>query len=170
MKKQLISKLTVLTLLGTITSSALLPSLTAGATTVSSMHEYNTSIDDIKILGEYLIEVDGIEYDLKEIANSIKADIDYSIDYTDDSERSAATTAIKAALKWVKGNWTKIYNKIPSWAKKYFVFDRFISIADQFIGISDGIQDFFNRVFRAMGMPESVNWAITNVIMLLLPF
>lgn len=116
------------------------------------------------------IVVEGIEYNLNDIANSIRGDINYDIDYSSESnERSIVTTAIKKAIKWLRSNWTKVYNKLPSWAKDYFKFDVFFNICDQFIGISDSVQEFLNNVFRSMGMPENVNWEITNVIMLLLP-
>lgn len=163
MKKELIAKLTVLALVGTIGTTALAPSLTASASVVdgSSINSFDNN---------KTITIEGIEYNLNDIADSIRADINYDIDYNgENQERSAATKAIKVAINWLKSNWTKVYNKLPSWAKKYFKFDFFFSVCDQFIAISDSVQDFLNNVFRRMGMPENVNWAITNVIMLLLP-
>ena len=107
---------------------------------------------------------------MEEIADSIRPDIDYNINTEGEKqERGLATAAIKTALKWLKKNWRVVYNKIPSSMKKYFVFDRIFAIADQFIGISDSVEDFFHRVFRAAGIPENVNWFVTNIIMLLLP-
>lgn len=53
--------------------------------------------------------------------------------------------------------------------KKYVVFDQIFDIADRFIGILDSVEDFFHRLFRAVGMPENVNCFLTNVIMILLP-
>lgn len=117
-----------------------------------------------------IVTMDGITYSAEDIANSIRPDIDYSIDYSENiRERSVVTKSIKAALKWLRGNWAVVYSKLPNWVKKYVVFDRIFDIADKFIGISDSVEDFFHMVFRAAGMPENVNWFITNVIMLLLP-
>ncbi|WP_338854797.1 hypothetical protein [Clostridium perfringens] len=160
MKKKLISRLTVLAITGTLCTSMFAPSLTAYA------NERNFK----SVNSNYSITMDGITYSAEDIANSIRPDIDYSIDYGEDiRERSAVTKSIKAALKWLKGNWAVVYSKLPNWVKKYVAFDRIFAIADQFIGISDSVEDFFHRVFRAAGMPENVNWFVTNVIMLLLP-
>ncbi|EPB8178240.1 hypothetical protein ACRTAO_000896 [Clostridium perfringens] len=160
MKKNLISRLTVLAITGTLCTSMFAPSLTAYANERSFK----------SINSNYSITMDGITYSAEEIANSIRPHIDYSIDYGEDiRERSAVTKAIKTALKWLKGNWAVVYSKLPNWMKKYVAFDRIFAIADKFIGISDSVEDFFHRVFRAAGMPENVNWFVTNVIMLLLP-
>lgn len=160
MKKKVLSKLTVLAITGTICTSIFAPSLTAYA----SERNFKSSNSN------YSITIYGITYNAEDIANSIRQDIDYSIDYSEGvRERSVVTKAIKTALNWLKKNWKKVYDKVPSWMKKYIAFDRIFAIADQFIGISDSVEDFFHRVFRAAGMPENVNWFVTNVIMLLLP-
>lgn len=159
MRKKLISKLTVLAITGTICTSIFAPSLTYASELPSKTINVSNSIT-----------FDGITYNPEDIANSIRPEIDYNINYEEDiKERGVKTKLIKKALNWLKSNWKKVYDKVPSWMKKYIVFDRIFAIADQFIGISDGVEDFFHRVFRAAGMPENVNWFVTNVIMLLLP-
>lgn len=119
----------------------------------------------IEILDEDTILINEKSYDFAYVAGVLCNEIDLTTPNT----KSAASVTIKKAAKWVVTNWTKIYNKIPDSMKKYFKLDGFISVMDQFIGISDSVEDFFHNCFREMGMPESVNWAITNVIMLLLP-
>ncbi|WP_349398491.1 hypothetical protein [Clostridium perfringens] len=163
MKKKFLSKLTILAVTGTICTSVFAPSLTAYA---SERNSKNFSVYS----NSNFITIDGVTYSAEDIANSIKPNIDYTVDYSEDvRERSAVTKAIKTAIKWLKGNWAVVYSKLPNWMKKYFKLDAFLKFADTFIGISDSVEDFFHRVFRAMGMPENVNWFITNVIMLLLP-
>lgn len=83
--------------------------------------------------------------------------------------KGAPTQAMKAAAKWVAKNWDKVYKATPSWAKKYISANMAFGLLDKFIGISDSIEDMFHRFFRSMGVPETANWAITNVIMWLLP-
>lgn len=162
MKKQLLSRLTILALTGTICTSVFSPSLTAYAN--------DRNLKNINTTYSNSIIVDGITYSAEDIADSIRPNIDYSTDYSEGiRERSAVTKAIKTAVKWLKGNWQVVYSRLPNWMKKYFKFDAFFNLVDTFIEISDSVEDFFHRVFRAMGMPENVNWFITNVIMLLLP-
>ncbi|WP_347299737.1 hypothetical protein [Clostridium perfringens] len=164
MKKQFLSKLTLLAVTGTICTSVFAPSLTAYAS------ERNSKNISVAYSSSNFITVDGITYSAEDIANSIKPNIDYTVDYGEDvRERSAVTKAIKTALKWLRGNWAVVYSKLPNWMKKYVVFDQIFDIADRFIGISDSVEDFFHRLFRAVGMPENVNWFLTNVIMILLP-
>lgn len=162
MKKQFLSKLMVIAITGTICTSIFAPSLTYAS-------ELSTKTRNVSSSNSSII-FDGITYSPEDIANSIRPEIDYTVNYEEDiKERSVKTKLIKKALNWLKRNWKKVYNKVPSWMKKYIAFDRIFAIADQFIGISDGVEDFFHRVFRASGMPENVNWFVTNVIMLLLP-
>lgn len=165
MNKKIISKLTILTITGTMFSNIVIPNLTTYASVISKNEIISSSDSNFNF-----ITIDGITYNAKEIADSIRPDIDYNINTEGEKqERGLATAAIKTALKWLKKNWRVVYNKIPSSMKKYFVFDRIFAIADQFIGISDSVEDFFHRVFRAAGIPENVNWFVTNIIMLLLP-
>lgn len=166
MKKNLILRLIAATLVIGV-STTILTSVAARATT--NEINYNIKSENIKVIDDNTFEADGEKYKISEIVNSIRSDINYDDYETEIQSRNAATKGIKTAVKWVKKNWTKIYNKIPAPAKKYFKLDAFMSVADQFLEISDSIEDFFHSTFRAMGMPESVNWVITNVIMLLLP-
>lgn len=161
MKKQFLSKLFVLAITGTVCTSIFAPSLTYAS---------ELSTKTINVSSSNSITFDGITYSPEDIANSIRPEIDYTVNYEENiKERSIKTKLIKEALDWLKRNWKKVYDKVPSWMKKYIAFDRIFAIADQFIGISDSIEDFFHRVFRATGMPENINWFLTNVIMLLLP-
>ncbi len=164
MNKKFLSKLTLLAVTGTICTSVFAPSLTAYAS------EQNSKNISVNYSSSNFITIDGITYSAEDIANSIKPNIDYSVDYGEGvMERSPATKAIKTAIRWLKGNWAVVYSRLPNWAKKYFQFSAFFKLADTFIEISDGVEDFLHRVFRAMGMPENANWFITNVIMFLLP-
>ncbi|MGL6058956.1 MAG: hypothetical protein ACRC17_11650 [Culicoidibacterales bacterium] len=163
MNKNLSSKFILATLSVALGTSVVAPTLLVSADVIKS--------NNVISKANQTIAVDGVTYSIKEIAESIRSDIDYTEDYSSvaANERSVVTKGIKMAYKWLRSNWSKVYNKLPSWAKKYFVFDQFFRFADQWIGISSSIEDFLNRTFRSMGMPENVNWAITNVIMLLLP-
>jgi len=180
MNKKLIYKLTVLSLVGVLSFSTIAPSV-ASASELTEKNKTQiitqTESENFEIINDHQISVDGEIYDLYDIADSIRSDIDYENENSKVNSiqtRNVATVvtkkAIKKTIKWMRKNWTKIYNKLPKWAQKYFKFDAFFSVCDQFIGISDSIEDFLNRTFREMGMPESANWAITNVIMILLPF
>lgn len=163
MNKKIISRLTVLAITGTMFSNIVIPNLTTYASEITANEIISSSDSNF-------ITIDGVTYNAKEIADSIRPDIDYNINPEGEKqEKGLATMAIKTALNWLKKNWKVVYDKIPSAMKKYFVFDRIFAIADQFIGISDSVEDFFHRVFRALGIPENVNWFVTNIIMLLLP-
>lgn len=165
MNKKIISRITILAITGTIFTNTIAPNLTAYASEITPNEIISSSSNELNF-----ITIDGITYNAKEIADSIRPDIDYNITSEEiGKERGLATIAIKSALNWLKKNWRVVYNKIPSSMKKYFAFDRIFAIADQFIGISDSVEDFFHRVFRAAGIPENVNWFVTNIIMLLLP-
>lgn len=167
MNKKIIARITVLATVGTILTNVTGPNISAFASELTSKEVISNSISTYD---KNSITIDGVSYNAKEIADSIRPDIDYNITSEGEvQERGLATIAIKSALNWLKKNWRVVYNKIPSAMKKYFVFDRIFAIADQFIGISDSVEDFFHRVFRAAGVPESVNWFVTNIIMLLLP-
>lgn len=64
------------------------------------------------------ITVDGITYSSEDIADSIRPNIDYSINYSEGiRERSAVTKAIKTAVKWLKGNWRVVYSRLTNWMK-----------------------------------------------------
>lgn len=142
---------------------------TATSTSTSTTNEK----ENIKIIDNDTFEVDGVTYSISAIANSIKAD---SINpntsgdvHVDSVPSKAAKVAMKAAVKWVKANKVKIMAKIPAGLKKYIKIDTIVSAADQFIGISSGIEDLFHRIFRSWGMPETANKIITNIIMIALP-
>lgn len=174
MNRKKITQAIALALCLSTTSSVLAPSITASATEINM--ERNQSFDinlegfknasQIEIVDEYTILIDGSYYNFQDVANVLceESGLNSSV-----NTKNAPTVAIKKAAKWIVSNWTTIYNKLPNNVKKYFKIDAFISLMDQFIGISDSIQDFLNSTFRAMGMPEWANWAITNVIMVLLP-
>lgn len=183
MKKNEISKIIALSLFLTVGSSVIIPTISASAAelkTISiSNYERGTSItisefknaSEVEILDENTILIDGKIYDYSYVAGVLCESIDSQkqIGSKNQMMRSPASVAIKKAAKWVVENWPKIYNKLPNSVKQYFKLDGFMKVMDQFIGISDSIEDFFHSSFRAMGMPEWANWAITNVIMLLLP-
>ncbi|MGV2804761.1 hypothetical protein GNF85_13990 [Clostridium perfringens] len=81
----------MLAITGTICTGVFAPSLTAYA------NERNSKNINSAYLNSDFITVDGITYSAKNIANSIKLNIDYSEDV---SERSPVTKTIK----WLKGN------------------------------------------------------------------
>ena len=178
MKKNKIFSIMTLALTLAIGVNTLVPSITASAQELTNKCEVsnvqkNTTFtieqfenaSEIEFLDDDIILIDGQEYDFEVVADTLCKKVNTIKPKT----RNAATATIKKAAKWLVKNWNKVYNKLPNWAKQYFKLDGFISVMDQFIGISDSIEDFFHDCFRAMGMPESANWAITNVIMLLLP-
>ncbi|WP_027634461.1 hypothetical protein [Clostridium hydrogeniformans] len=175
MKKHLISKLIILTLTCSITTAVIAPGTIAIADTVHIEQNAMTEIKDIKKIDENTVEVDGVRYNLLDIANYIKASLndDVTKEYNEDLQRAPGSKVTKEtlriAVKWLKENWTKVYDKCPNWLKGYLKFDLFFKAADQFIGISDTIEDLIKSAFRYIGVPETANWAITNIIMILLP-
>ena len=109
-KKQLLSRLKILALTGTICTSVFSPSLKAYANE-RNFKNINTTYSNA-------ITVDGITYSSEDIADSIRPNIDYSINYSEGiRERSAVTKAIKTAVKWLKGNWRVVYSRLPNWMK-----------------------------------------------------
>lgn len=157
MNKRIISRIIVLAITGTMLANTITPNLTAYASEITS--------NEIPSSDKNFITIDGITYNAKKIADSIRPDVNNNIA----QDRGVATAAVKTALKWLKNNWRVVYKKIPDSMKKYVAFDRIFAVADQFVGISESVEDFFHSVFREAGMPENVNWFVTNVIMLLLP-
>lgn len=177
MKRKKLTQAIALALL-LVVGGSIVPTVSASAAEITIVSdekatEKGTSItlsqfknaSTVEVLDENTILIDGKSYDFNYVANVLCKGIDSQKATT----RNAATVAIKKAAKWVVKNWTTIYNKIPEPAKKYFKLDGFMKVMDQYIGISDSIEDFLNSCFRDMGMPEWANWAITNAIMVLLP-
>lgn len=134
---------------------------------ISSSKESTQKEVDIKIIDKDTFEVDGVKYSISSIGNSLK---DKSP--TTDSlikPNSVPSVAIKKAFKWMVEHWTTIVSKVPTPLQKYLKLDLFMKAANQFLDISGSIEDFLHSTFRAMGMPETANWAITNIIMIALP-
>lgn len=175
MNKELMLKFTALAVATTISSALVVTSASqVKAASISDAYVVssgeNKNYDNMKVINNDIIEIDGVRYSISGIANSIKNDINRSSNPGSNIQpNSVPTQTIKFAYKWIVSHWTTIYNKLPARLQKYFKIDFFTSVADQFIGISDSVEDFLHRTFRAMGMPETANWAITNIILLLLP-
>lgn len=178
MKKNKIFSIMTLALTLAIGVNTLVPSITASAQELTNKCEVsnvqkNTTFtieqfenaSEIEFLDDDIILIDGQEYDFEVVADTLCKKINTIKPKT----RNAATVTIKKAAKWLVKNWNKVRKKLPAPLQKYFALDSFIKVMDKYIGISDSIEDFLNNCFRAMGMPESVNWAITNAIMLIIP-
>ena len=131
-----------------------------------------TNVEDIKIINKDTFEVEGVEYSISAIANSIK-DESINSNTTNMQLRSAPSVAAKAAMKagvkWLKANKVKILAKMPAGLKKYIKIDSIVKAADQFIGISSSFEDLLHRIFRSWGVPETANKIITNIIMIASP-
>ncbi|WP_160688665.1 hypothetical protein [Clostridium sp. C2-6-12] len=177
MKRKKLTQTIALALLLVIGGS-IAPSLSASAAEVTiasdqKATEKGTSItfsefknaSTVEILDENTILIDGKSYDFNNVANVLCKEIDSQKATT----RNPATAGIKKGAKWIVKNWQKIEKKLPDNVKKYFKLDAFMKVMDQYIGISDSIEEFLNSCFREMGMPEWANWAITNAIMVIIP-
>lgn len=173
MNNKLMLKITALTLATTLSSIIVATSTSqVKAASVSDTYIANSSkADNIKIISNDIIEVDGVRYSLSSISNAIKKDINSNPNAGRTIQpRSIQTKAIKVAFEWIIDHSATIYKHLPAGLKKYFKIDAFTKVARQFLGVSDTIENFLHKTFRAMGMPETVNWAITNIIMALGPF
>jgi hypothetical protein len=171
MDNKLMLKFTALTLATTL-SSILVATSTSQVKAASVSDTYisgSIKADNVKIISNDVIEIDGVKYSLSSISDAIKKDINSNPGHAI-QPRSVQTKAIKVAFKWVVDHSATIYKHLPAGLKKYFKVDAFIKVARQFLGVSDTVENFFHKSFRAMGMPETVNWAITNIIMALGPF
>lgn len=94
MNKKIISKLTILTITGTMFSNIVIPNLTTYASVISKNEIISSSDSNFNF-----ITIDGITYNAKEIADSIRPDIDYNINTEGEKqERGLATAAIKTAI------------------------------------------------------------------------
>lgn len=103
-------------------------------------------------------------------ATIIKKDKSLNSDSNIVTPNSVPTAAIKKAYKWAIAHWDTIKAKVPEKFRKYLpAAPIFVKAADKFLGVSDSIEDFFHDTFRSLGMPETANWAITNVIMVIIP-
>lgn len=174
MKKNKIIQTIAISLFLATGSSFIVPAISASATEVKTAYNEGTSITysefrnakQVEFLNENTILIDGKAYNYNDVANVLCEGL---LGPEKPTTRNGYTIAAKRAVRWIIANWSRIERKIPDGAKKYFRIDSFLKAADKFLGISDGIEDFLHSCFREMGMPESVNWAVTNVIMLLSP-
>jgi len=174
MKKNKIIQVIAISLFLSIGSSFIVPSVSASATEVKTVYNEGTSITysefrnamQVEFLNENTILIDGKIYDYNYVSNVLCEGL---LGSEKPTTRNGYTIAAKRTVRWMIKNWSRIKNKIPAGAQKYFKIDGFIKAADKFFGVSDGIEDFLHSCFREMGMPEWANWAITNVIMLISP-
>ncbi|KJR44435.1 hypothetical protein UF75_5184 [Desulfosporosinus sp. I2] len=76
---------------------------------------------------------------------------------------SIGSAAVKAAAKWLKDNWAKVYAKIPDNLKKYFVADKVFEALDIFVGISDTIDAFLTNVVNYL-LPSSLEYMTPTLV------
>ncbi|WP_234125026.1 hypothetical protein [Clostridium hydrogenum] len=169
MKSRHIVQTIALTLAITMGASLILTSVydaKAASKSTSATYSSASNKDKIKIINKDAFEINGVKYSISSIAKSING----STLNKEIHPNSAATVVVKKAFKWIVEHWTTIVSKVPGPLRKYLELDGFMKVANQFLSISNSIQDFLTRTFRAMGMPEDVNWILTNIIIILLPF
>jgi hypothetical protein len=85
---------------------------------------------------------------------------------------SVVTISVKAAAKWLKSNWSKVYKKLPAPVKKYLKFNVVSKYIDAYVNFSNTIDEFLTKVVNAC-LPSQLEWmtpAIVTTISLLLPF
>ncbi|MGE5627502.1 MAG: hypothetical protein ACM3X7_05210 [Solirubrobacterales bacterium] len=175
MNRKLILKLCALSIATTVgtslvmtSSSEVMAASTSNRTTATYTSISKSKGENIKIINNDTFEIDGVRYSVSSISQSIKKDsIKTGSGFVTNSIK---TDALRAGLKWLAANSTKIYNKLPAGLKKYFKIQMILKTADQFLSISDSFEDLLHHIFRELGVPETANWAITNIIMLASPF
>ncbi|MCB8815352.1 hypothetical protein [Desulfosporosinus shakirovi] len=85
---------------------------------------------------------------------------------------SVPSAAVKAAAKWLKDNYDKVLNKIPTKYQKYFEFDAFTKVIDAYVGFSDTINELLTNVVSYL-LPDFAQAAVPGIVAILeliLPF